>query len=227
MMQIKLWSWFMSCPSVPLVWNYFWMLVDSMASMPRMINHIFPIYYWNKYRITDAIGNEPLTCCAQHDDVIKWNHCRVSGPLCGNSPATFPHKGQWQRVLMFSVICAWTNGWVNNRDASDLRRHRAHYGVIVIIKFQLPRSVSVQGKETNFTHLPLDKMAAILADDLLKLIFFYGNDRIAIRISLKFVPGSPIDNKPALVQAMAWRRIGEKPLPELMLTQFTDANMRH
>ena len=48
-----------------------------------------------------------------------------------------------------------------------------------------------------------------------------------IFISLKFVLRSPIDNKPALVQVMAWRQTGDKPLPELMLTQFTDAYMRH
>ena len=70
-------------------------------------------------------------------------------------------------------------------------------------------------------------MAAVLADDNFKCIFLNQNDRIPIRISLKFVPRSPIDNKPALVQVMAWRRTGDKPLPEVMLTQFTDAYMRH
>ena len=34
-----------------------------------------------------------------------------------------PHKGQWRRALMFSLICAWINGWVNNREAGDLRSH--------------------------------------------------------------------------------------------------------
>ena len=43
-----------------------------------------------------------------------------------------PHKGQWRRALMFSLICTWTNGWVSNRDAADLRRHRAHYDVTVM-----------------------------------------------------------------------------------------------
>ena len=49
------------------------------------------------------------------------------------------------------------------------------------------------------THLPLDKMAAVLADDILKFIFLNENDRIQIQISLQFIPRSPIDNKPALV----------------------------
>ena len=48
------------------------------------------------------------------------------------SPVSSPHKGQWHGALMFSLICAWTNGWVNNREAGDLRRHRAHYDIIVM-----------------------------------------------------------------------------------------------
>ena len=70
-------------------------------------------------------------------------------------------------------------------------------------------------------------MTAILVDDNFKCIFFKENDKISIRISLKFVLRSPFDNKPTLVQVMAWCRTGDKPLPELMLTQFTDAYMRH
>ena len=70
-------------------------------------------------------------------------------------------------------------------------------------------------------------MAAILTDDNFKCIFLNENYRIPIRISLKFVPTSPIDNKPALVQVMAWRRTGDKPFHELMLSQVTDAYMRH
>ena len=52
--------------------------------------------------------------------------------LCvGNyrSPLESRHKGQWRGDLMFSLICAWTNGWVNNEDIGDLRRHRAQYDV--------------------------------------------------------------------------------------------------
>ena len=48
------------------------------------------------------------------------------------STVNFPHKGQWGGVLMFSLICAWTNGWANNPYAGDLSRHRAHYDVIVM-----------------------------------------------------------------------------------------------
>ena len=70
-------------------------------------------------------------------------------------------------------------------------------------------------------------MADILVDDNFKYIFLNENYRIPIQLSLKFVPRSPIDNKPAMVQVMAWRQTGDKPLPELLLTQFTDAYMQH
>ena len=48
-----------------------------------------------------------------------------------------------------------------------------------------------------------------------------------LKIALKFVPEGLIDNNLSLVKIMARRRIGDKPLPEPMPTQFTDANMRH
>ena len=47
-----------------------------------------------------------------------------------------------------------------------------------------------------------------------------------MKISLKFVPKSPINNITALVQKMAWRRIGDKPLSEPIMTQFNDEFMR-
>ena len=74
--------------------------------------------------------------------------------------------------------------------------------------------------------LPMDKMVDIVADENFKCIFFNGHDRIPIIISLKFVPSCPKDNKSALVQVIAWRRTGDKPLREPMLTHLTDAYMR-
>ena len=72
-------------------------------------------------------------------------------------------------------------------------------------------------------NLLLDKMAAILADDIFHCIFLNENDRFLIQISLKYVPRSPFDSKSAL----AWRQTGGKPLPEPMMTQFIDAYMWH
>ena len=71
-----------------------------------------------------------------HDDVIKWKHFPRYWPFVRGihrSPVNSPYKGQWRGALMFSLICAWTNGWIDNRDAGDLRRHGVHYDVIVMI----------------------------------------------------------------------------------------------
>ena len=48
------------------------------------------------------------------------------------SPVNSPHKGQWRGALMFYLICASINCWVNNREAGDLRRHHAHFDIIVM-----------------------------------------------------------------------------------------------
>ena len=55
-----------------------------------------------------------------------------------------------------------------------------------------------------------------LFPDSFKSIFFNENVQILIEISLTFVPKAPINNIPALVQIMAWRRPGDKPLSEPM-----------
>ena len=70
-----------------------------------------------------------------HDDVTKWKHFPRYWPFVPGihrSPVNSHHKGQWRGALMFSLICAWINGWVNNHEAGDLRRHRAHYYVTII-----------------------------------------------------------------------------------------------
>ena len=70
-------------------------------------------------------------------------------------------------------------------------------------------------------------MAAIVADDILKCIFMDEQFCISIRMSLQFVPKGSVDNTSVLVQVMARRRTGDKPLPGLVLAQFTGAYMRH
>ena len=70
-----------------------------------------------------------------HDDVIKCKHFPRYWPFVWGihrSPGNSRHKGQWRGALMFSLIFAWTNSWANNRDAGDLRCHRAHYDVTVM-----------------------------------------------------------------------------------------------
>ena len=79
-----------------------------------------------------------------YDDVIKWKHFPRNWPFVRRihrSPVNSPHKGQWRGALMFSLIYVWINDWVNNREAGDLRRYRAHYDVIVMLWGELFRCV--------------------------------------------------------------------------------------
>ena len=102
----------------------------------------------------DTTGLPPLFClqdgtnskfrqiyrASLHDDVIKWKHFPRYWPFVRGihrSPVNSPHKGQWRRALMFSLICAWINDWVNNSEGGDLRRYRAHYDVTVMNKHYL------------------------------------------------------------------------------------------
>ena len=83
------------------------------------------------HKLWDVI-NHP----SPHDDVIKWKHFPRYWPFVRGihrSPVNSPHKGQWRGALMLPLICAGINGWVNNREAGDLRRHRTHYDVIVML----------------------------------------------------------------------------------------------
>ena len=70
-----------------------------------------------------------------HDDVIKRKHFPRYWPFgrgIHRSPVSFPHQGQCRGAVMFSLICVWINGWVNNREAGDLRHYRSHYDVSVM-----------------------------------------------------------------------------------------------
>ena len=76
-------------------------------------------------------------CSMLHDDVIKWKRFPLYWSLVRGihrSPVNSPHKGQWRGALIFSLICAWIDAWVNNRGAGDLRHHRAHYDVIAMLR---------------------------------------------------------------------------------------------
>ena len=70
----------------------------------------------------------------------------------------------------------------------------------------------------TLTQLPPGQNGHIFADDILRCFFVNKKFCISVKISLNFVPRGSIDSDPAMVQIMAWRRIGDKPLSEPMLT---------
>ena len=81
-----------------------------------------------------------------YDDVIKWKHFPRYWPFVRGIyrwPADSPHKGQWRGALMFTLICAWINGWANNQDAGEtslrsLWRH-CNESATSITGLELPR----------------------------------------------------------------------------------------
>ena len=101
-----------------------------------------------------------------HNDVIKWKHFPRYWPFVRGihrSPVNSPLKGQWRGALIFSLVCAWINGWVNNGEAGDLRRYRVHCDVIVMIIFHSHNMVPVHScmwcgemlRSTNHQGLPI------------------------------------------------------------------------
>ena len=63
---------------------------------------------------------------------LRWANVDPGNSLVPTYIIYRVHDEPVHHVLMFSLICAWINDWVNNREAGDLRRHRAHYYVTVM-----------------------------------------------------------------------------------------------
>ena len=74
------------------------------------------------HQLEPAHYMRPQVHSSWHDDVIKWKHFPRYWPFVRGirrSPVNSPHKGQWRRALMFSLICAWMECWVNTREAGN------------------------------------------------------------------------------------------------------------
>ena len=125
-------------------------MIHSTGATVRSI-HLWVTFLWlcNMYNVdtnsmlllTACIRNllSRKICCT-YDDVIKWKHFPCYWPFVRGIHRTqidYPQQGQWHGALMFSLICDW-NGWANNRDAGDLRRHRPHHYVTVMIYTVFP-----------------------------------------------------------------------------------------
>ena len=88
------------------------------------------------------VGRSVVCYCilsGTYQEISWWRHQMETFPRnwtfvrgSRRSPVNSPHKGQWRWALMFSLISVWINDWVNNREAGDWRRYRAHYDVIVM-----------------------------------------------------------------------------------------------
>ena len=99
---------------------------------------VWILIYWIRYaELAHRLPlpqRQSLTSFAfpRHDDVIQWKYFPRYWPFMRGihrSPVSCPHKGQWRGPLMFSLVCALINSWINNREAGDLRGSNAHYDV--------------------------------------------------------------------------------------------------
>ena len=143
--------------------NQCWLVINEVLWHSPKINAARTSYYlvWliRKFYFSNTTPREQwvnevriIIAVAMHDDVIKWKHFPRYWPFVRGihrSPANSPHKGQWRGSLMFSLICVWINGWVNNREAVDLRRYRTHYDVTVMVP-TLSRAISRQSAELSY-----------------------------------------------------------------------------
>ena len=105
----------------------------NSVTFSSLVNSLFhaPCLLYRRDQVVHSKADiRPLTW-----DVIKWRHFPCYWPFVRGihrSPLNSPQKGQRRGDLMFYLICAWINGWVNNREAVDLRHHRAHYEVVAM-----------------------------------------------------------------------------------------------
>ena len=111
----------------------------------------------------------------------------------------------WQIFIKYeAMIC---------KSQQDLVTAMANQGVLSVWCWVIPgASFNTLRPRQNGRHFP---------DDIFKWIFLNENVWISINISLKFVPRGPINNIPTLVQVMAWRWPGDKPLSEPMMVSST------
>ena len=108
-----------------------------------MLAVVSNIYWYLETCVHSLAISKSLCCC--NSRLSWWRHqmetfSALLAICAGNSPVPVnsPHKGQWCGALMFSLICARINEWVNNREAGDLIRHRGHYDVNVMYGNKLP-----------------------------------------------------------------------------------------
>ena len=151
---------------------------------------------------------EPILTYCQLD---LWNNIRWSM----KQTQTFPFKIMYLKMwLMINWTLMNKLHWNLNKNTNIFFHENVFEYVVcelLVILFK-PQYVNTLRPRQNGRRF---------ADDTFKCIFLNENVRISIKISLKFISKGPINNIPALVQIMAWRRAGDKPLSEPMMVRLT------
>ena len=116
------------------------LIISYLWCFPWSISHVLCTQLCSALFGCDYKIGQLHTCFSSSDviqrgDVIKWNPLLRYWPFVQGvhrSPMNFANKGQWLRDLICSLICARTNGGINNRGDGDLRHHCAHHDVTVM-----------------------------------------------------------------------------------------------
>ena len=155
-----------------------------------------------------------MPTCPGHVDFVPGHvNC------CGYVPDWASDFPVWACTYFFSSIHKLYRACI------DIGWARQNFAGHIHLKNHVPDGHVNEMLNVNVKHWssPTGRNGRHFADD--NYIFLNQNDRILIRISLKFVPRSPADNIPLLVQIMAWCQSGDKPVSEPMLTHFTDIDI--
>ena len=118
--------------------------------------------------------------------------CAWNSPVPGEFPAQRPVTRSFD---VFFLICVWINGWVNNGEAGDMRRYRAHYDVTVMCRTHQRPTKHLMPRQNGRRFADIFIFCMKIAAFWFK---FHGN------VS-------------ALAQILTWHRTGDKPLSELMM----------
>ena len=121
---------------------HFYQFVFQFCTWHNSTSFAVPcICHWNLI----AMNFRTNTVCtvsnfSNHDDIIKWKHFPCYSPFVRAiylSPVNSLHKGQWRGALVYSLICTWINGWVNNHEALKSQCHK-NSGDCDLIKSRAP-----------------------------------------------------------------------------------------
>ena len=144
------------------------------------------------------------------DKKSQWNILRIAGKQVKIREYIHIH------TYIDMYIYIWKHVYESDANKNDYNQHAIT--ITVCVQIQLFDTLTYLSRDTMHDRH--------LADDIFKCISLNENEWISIEIPLEFLPKGPINNSPALVQIMAWRRPGDKPLFEPMMSQYNGTYMR-
>ena len=190
--------------------------IYSVAYMHQQLGHNWFFQSWWRHQMETfsallafCTGNSPVTDLLRSQRPVTRS-VDVFFDLCLNKRLSKESRRRWLET-------PWCSLW---RHCNEWRIDACRQ----IITCSNADLLSVRSLGPNFKKVFMEintlrprQNGRSFPDDIFKCIFLNENVWNSIKISLKFVPRDPINNIPALVQIMAWRRPGDKPISEPMM----------